>query len=91
MLVMRSTCRLVCTLVLLSPLLANATGIFYNSGQVSKLELGADKKSEEIKHLKEKLAMREADIAWMREETAQRAQALQTAVRNYAQPFSSPS
>lgn len=48
-----------------------------------------DKKNEEIKHLKEKLAMRESEINWIREETAQRASALQSAVRNYTQPLSS--
>lgn len=48
-----------------------------------------DKKNEEIKHLKEKLAMRESEIHWIREETAQRASALQSAVRNYTQPLSS--
>jgi len=56
--------------------------------QISRLEAELDKKAEELKHTKEKLQMREADITWMREETAQRAQALQTAVRNYAQPLS---
>ncbi|XP_067929473.1 leucine-rich repeat-containing protein 45-like [Watersipora subatra] len=59
--------------------------------RLCQLELNVDKKNEEIKHLKEKIAMREADIVWMREETTQRAHALQTAVRNYAQPFSTPS
>lgn len=56
--------------------------------QVSQLELALEKKSEELKHVKEKLSMREAEIGWMREETAQRAQALQTAVRNYTAPLS---
>lgn len=57
--------------------------------QVNRLESDNDKKSEEVRHLKEKLTMRESEINWMRDETSQRAQALQTAVRNYAQPLSS--
>lgn len=59
--------------------------------RVSQLENDVDKKNEQLKHLKEKLSMRESDIAWMREETAQRAKALQVAVKNYAQPLTTQS
>ena len=61
---------------------------FMITDQVNRLESDCDKRGDEIRHLKEKLSMRDSEINWMREETAQRAQALQTAVRNYAQPLS---
>lgn len=56
--------------------------------KISRLEESVEKRGEELRHAKEKLAMRESEITWMREENAQRAHALQAAVRNYTQPLS---